>query len=109
MEPVNYGLIFSYGVQMTLVFVASLVLYATLFLPNSEIRAFFENNAARLGLILGNFWIISAGLVTVPQFASLFGAFGFNAEQSPFGIALVITLAFLKLKLPVPEQPTEEK
>lgn len=111
MEPVNYGLIFSYGVQMTLVFVAGLLLFTTLVMKNEHVAPFYYDNRLRLTLIFANFWVIAAGLVTVPQFSSIFGSLGFNAEQSPVGIAIVVILAFLRVKTPTetPETQTEGK
>ena len=82
---------------MTIVFVGGLLLILTLILQSKEaIRDFLKTNDLRIGLILLNFWIISAGLVIVPNFAQLFGALGYNADQSTIGIALLIVLAFVK-------------
>lgn len=91
MQPVDYGLIFSYGLQMTIVFAIGLGLYSIkVQVSRVAVTDWYRANALRLGMSLGLFWVISAGLVLVPNIALIFGAFGFNADQSPAGIALVI-------------------
>ncbi len=90
MQP-DYGLIFSYGIQMTITFLIGLGLYTIKILASQiETAIWYRANALRLAVCLGLFWIISSGLVLVPNIAGILGAFGFNADQSAAGIALVI-------------------
>ena len=90
MEP-DYPLIFSYGLQMTITFLIGLGLYTVRILVSQvETMIWYRANALRIGVCLGLFWLISAGLVLVPNIASILGAFGFNADQSAAGIALVV-------------------
>src|SRR5688572_26011058 len=89
------SLIASYGLQMTIVFISGMLLWLTLIIRN-EIKEFLVLNRLRLALVFANFWILSAGLVLVPNFALVFGGFGFNADQSTAGIAVLIMLAFMK-------------
>lgn len=97
MEPINYALIFSYGLQMTIVFAIGLGVWSIKVMRSkTDTIAWFEANMLRIAISLGLFWIISAGLVIVPNIASMLGAFGFNADQSAAGIALVIVGFFLK-------------
>lgn len=97
MEPINYALIFSYSLQMTIVFAIGLGVWSIKVMRSkTDTIAWFEANMLRIAISLGLFWIISAGLVIVPNIASMLGAFGFNADQSAAGIALVIVGFFLK-------------
>jgi hypothetical protein len=91
MEPINFSLIFSYGVQMTITFLVGLGLYTIkVAMSKTETIAWYRANVLGVAISLVLFWLISAGLVIVPSFANLLGAFGFNADVSPAGIALVV-------------------
>jgi hypothetical protein len=91
MEPTNWGLIFSYGIQMTITFAIGLGLYTIkVQVSRTAISDWYQANMIRLAIALVLFWVISAGLVVVPNIATILGAFGFNADQSAAGIALVI-------------------
>lgn len=91
MQEPDYGLIFSYGLQMTITFLIGLGLYTIKVLVSKvDTLIWYQANALRIGIALFLFWVISAGLVLVPNIASILGAFGFNADQSAAGIALVV-------------------
>lgn len=91
MEPINYGLIFSYGIQMTITFLIGLGAYTVkVMMSKTETAEWYQANGLRILVSFGLFWVIAAGLVVVPNIALILGAFGFNADQSAAGIALVI-------------------
>lgn len=94
-ETTNYGLIFSYGIQMTITFVAMFLLYFTLIFKG-DVPTFLYKNRLRFLMMLVNFWVLSGGLVAVPGFAQIFGGLGYNADMSTVGIAMLIVLAFIK-------------
>jgi len=106
-ESINYYLIFSYGLQMTIVFAIGLGVWTIkVSRSKTDTIAWYDANVLRIGISLVLFWVISAGLVIVPNIASMLGAFGFNADQSAAGIALVIVGFFLKNDAS-PQQPIE--
>ena len=91
MDPINFQLIFSYGLQMTITFLIGLGLYTVkVNLSKTETAEWYKANMVSIIVSFGLFWVISAGLVIVPNIAMILGAFGFNADQSAAGIALVI-------------------
>jgi hypothetical protein len=91
MEPVNFALIFSYGVQMTITFLICLGLWTVkVNMSRTKTAEWYKANALSIAISFGLFWVISAGLVIVPNIAMVLGAIGFNADQSAAGIALVI-------------------
>lgn len=97
MEPTNYGLIFSYGIQMTITFAIGIGLYTIKVMASRvDTQVWYAANLFRILISLGLFWLISAGLVVVPNIAQILGAFGFNADQSAAGIALVIVGFLIK-------------
>jgi hypothetical protein len=49
-----------------------------------------RSNVWRLFISLSLMWIISLGLVVVPNLAQLFGSLGFNADQGTVGIAVMV-------------------
>jgi 3-hydroxy-3-methylglutaryl CoA synthase len=105
MEPINFSLIFSYGVQMTLTFLICLGIYTVkVQVSKTDTADWYATNALRLSIGFVLLWLISAGLVIVPNIAMVLGAFGFNADQSAAGIALVIVAFFFK-----PGAATEEE
>ncbi len=107
MEAPNYGLIFSYGLQMTIVFAIGLGIWTVKVMQSkTDTIAWYNANGLRIGISLLLFWVISAGLVLVPNIAQILGAFGFNADQSAAGIAIVIVGFFLKNEAK-PQQPIE--
>jgi hypothetical protein len=87
----DFALIASYGVQMTLVLLIGLGLW-TLKVKMSPVdtRAWYRSNGQSILISLGMCWLISAALVIVPNFAQVLGGLGFNADVSTTGIALVI-------------------
>jgi hypothetical protein len=87
----DLSLIFSYGVQMTLVVLIGLALW-TLKVKMSPVdtRAWYRANGQSVFIALCLCWMISAALVVVPNFAQVLGGFGFNADASTTGIALVV-------------------
>ena len=90
-DPVDYSLIASYGIQMTITFVVGILLYTIrVKMSQTETVVWYKTNALQLAESLVAFWVISAGLVMVANFAKILGAIGFNADQSAAGIALVI-------------------
>jgi len=105
MEPVNYGVIFSYGVQMTLTFAIVLGIYTVRVLVSpTHVTTWYRTNAARIAASVATFWLIAAGLVVVPNIAEILGSFGFNADQSAAGIALAIS-GYLLSTTPGPAKP----
>lgn len=91
MEPINFSLIFSYGIQMTIVLLAGLGLWTLkVKMSPTDTANWYKANALSIGISFGVCWLISAGLVVVPNFAQVLGGLGFNADQSTAGIALVI-------------------
>lgn len=103
MPSTDFGLIFSYGLQMTITFLIGIGAYTVkVHLSPQSLAEWFRANAVRLAVSFALFWVISAGLVIVPNIASILGAFGFNADQSAAGIALVI------VGLLVGGRPTDE-
>lgn len=95
--PTNYSLILSYGIQMTIVFLIGLALYTIKVLASKTATAvWYSENGLRIAISLGLFWLISAGLVIVPNFAAILGSWGFNADQSSAGIAIVIVGFLIK-------------
>lgn len=108
MEP-NYGLIFDYGVQMTLTFAIGLALYSIrVHLSTADTASWYKSQAHRIVIALVLFWLLSAGLVVVPNLAQILGAFGFNADQSAAGIAIVV-VGFLIGGSSLPKINTEEQ
>lgn len=109
MEPVNYGLILSYGLQMTITFAIGLGVYTVRVMASKTDTAnWYQANGLRIGIALALFWVISAGLVIVPNIAEILGSFGFNADKSAAGIAFVI-IGFLigGESKPVPTRPVD--
>lgn len=107
MESTNYSLIFNYGLQMTLTFAIGLALYSIrVHLKTTDTVEWYRGQAHRIVISLVLFWLLSAGLVVVPNLAQILGAFGFNADQSAAGIAIVI-VGFLIGGSSLP--PTEDK
>jgi hypothetical protein len=95
----EYSLIFSYGIQMTIVFLVGLGLYTVSVLrTKAEMVLWYQINGLRIAICLILFWLIGSGMVVVPNFAQILGAFGFNADQSTAGIALVIVGLVIKGK-----------
>jgi hypothetical protein len=94
METINdmdNALIFSYGIQMMIVLLAGLGLWTLkVKMSPTDTIAWYRSNALSIGISFGVCWLISAGLVVVPNFAQVLGGLGFNADQSTAGIALVI-------------------
>jgi hypothetical protein len=89
--PTQAALIFSYGLQMTITFLIGLGLYTIKVLVSKvDTLVWYRANGLRIAIAMVLFWVISAGLVLVPNIAGILGAFGFNADQSAAGIALVI-------------------
>lgn len=110
MEPINFSLIVSYAVQMLIVFMVGLVLYTVSVLRTKEDMAmWYQANAMRVLLSIGLFGLIGAGLVIVPNFASILGSLGFNADQSAAGIALVVVGMLIKTKTEVRNAAADEK
>jgi hypothetical protein len=92
---IDYTLILSYGIQMTITFAVGILLYSIRILRSKENTSlWYMEHFLQLSESLIVFWVISAGLVMVPNFAKILGALGFNADQSAAGIALVV-LGFL--------------
>lgn len=99
MQEVSYSLIFSYGIQMMIVFLVGLLLYTiSILVGRSETIVWYKANGLRIALCLILFWLISAGLVIVPNFAGILGALGVNADQSTAAIALAIVGMLIKGK-----------
>lgn len=97
MEPTNYGLILTYGIQMTITFAIGLGIYTVKVMSSRvDTTTWYAANGLRILVSLVLFWVISAGLVVVPNIAQILGAFGFNADQSAAGIALVIVGFLIK-------------
>lgn len=76
---------------MTVTFLVGIGLY-TLKVAASSVQTldWFFANSHRIVISLVLFWLISTALVIVPNFALILGSFGFNADQSAAGIAIVI-------------------
>jgi hypothetical protein len=88
---IDFALIFSYGLQMTITFAIGLGLFTIKVLASkTDTLVWYQANGLRIFIALVLFWVISSGLVLVPNIAQILGAFGFNADQSAAGIALVI-------------------
>jgi hypothetical protein len=69
MEPVNYPLIFSYGIQMMLVMLAALGIWTLkVQMSRTDTIAWYKTNGLSIGIAVGLCWLISAGLVIVPGF-----------------------------------------
>lgn len=90
---------------MTITFLIGLGLYTVRILASRvETLVWYRANSLRIFISLVLFWVISAGLVLVPNIAGILGAFGFNADQSAAGIALVIVASLITGK-PVDQEP----
>lgn len=88
---VDYPLIFNYGVQMTITFLICLGLWTVkVNMSRTKTAEWYKANLQSIIISVALFWLISAGLVIVPNIAMVLGAIGFNADQSAAGIALVI-------------------
>lgn len=104
----NYGLIFSYGIQMTVTFLVGLGLYTLkVSVSRVQITDWYRAQLHRIVISLVVFWLISTALVIVPNFAQILGSFGFNADASAAGIALVV-VGFLIGGQTTPEDEVEE-
>lgn len=91
MEPTNFGLIFNYGIQMMLAFAIAVGVYTVTVLRTTDVMsAWYRTNGVRLAICVVLFWVISAGLVIVPNIATILGSLGFAADQSAAGIALAL-------------------
>lgn len=89
--PTNFELIFSYGIQMTITFLIGLGLYTVkVLVSKTDTFVWYQTQGLRITICFVLFWVISSGLVLVPNIAQILGAFGFNADQSAAGIAIVI-------------------
>ncbi len=87
----DFALIASYGVQMTLVLSIGLLLWTLkVKMSPTNTRAWYKANGQSILISLGLCWLISAALVIVPNFAQVLGGLGFNADASTAGIALVV-------------------
>jgi hypothetical protein len=104
MEPnvtavdVNQGaMIAKYGLEMTLVFLVAIGIYTISTLRNlTLIRAWYGSNGFRFIIALVLFWIISAAIVVVPNFADVLGNLGFNFDQGTAGVGLIIAGLLIK-------------
>jgi succinate-acetate transporter protein len=91
MQAPDYGLILNYGVQMTITFLICLGLWTVkVNMLRTKTAEWYQANLLSISISFGLFWVISAGLVIVPNIAMLSEHIGFNADQSAAGIALVI-------------------
>lgn len=91
----NYKLIGTYGVQMTITYIIGVLAYLVKVMQSrTDTWTWVRNNVWRLFISLALMWIISIGLVIVPNLAQLFGSLGFNADQGTVGIAVMV-LGFL--------------
>lgn len=107
MTPVNYSLIFSYGIQMMLLMLTGLGMWTLkVRMSRTDTIAWYKTNGLSIGIAIGLCWLVSSGLVIVPGFATILGGFGFNADQSTAGIALVI-IGFLINGSADPVRPTQ--
>lgn len=107
MDPAEYGLIGKYGVQMTITFLIGLGVWTIKVMQSkTDTIAWYNANFLRILISFVLFWVISAGLVIVPNIALILGSVGFNADQSAAGIALVI-VGFLLKSDAKPQQPLE--
>lgn len=107
-ELTQWGLIVDYGIDMTLVFIIGLGAWTVKVMQSkTDTMAWYQANGVRILISLVLFWVISAGLVLVPNIAQILGAFGFNADQSAAGIALVIVSFFLNSEADRPAKPID--
>ncbi len=91
MEPINYDLIFNYGLRMSLTLLLVILLYTIRVLVASiDTVTWYKTNALRLTFAFITVWVLAATLVISPEISSMLGSFGFNAEQSPAAMAFVI-------------------
>lgn len=106
-EQSQLAQIFSFGLQMTITFVAGIMLW-TLRIAASKTDTidWYRANGLRLVIAFFNFWVIAAGLVVVPNFAEFLGSLGLNADRSTVGIAFFIILLFIKTEAK-PDHPLE--
>lgn len=103
----DWNLIFSYGTQMTVTFLIGLAIYSVrVHFTQNDLTAWIAVNMHRILVAFGLFWLMSTALVIVPNVAQILGAFGFNADQSAAGIAIVIV--GLLVGGHQPELPKEE-
>jgi hypothetical protein len=96
-QPTNWGMIANYGVQMTVVVAIGLGVYTIKVLASRvKTQDWYQENALRITISIALCWLIGAALVVVPNVSTIFGAFGFNADQSPAAIAIVIVGFLIK-------------
>lgn len=89
--PINWHLILVYGREMTLTyFIGTCAYLAKVMQSKTDTMSWVRGNLYRLTISLALMWLISFGLVIVPNLAGLFGSLGFNADQSTVGIAAMV-------------------
>jgi uncharacterized membrane protein (DUF485 family) len=91
MEPIQFNVIFRYGVEMTLTLLIAYGLYLlrVQFSPTA-VKAWVVANSMSMGISFAVSWLLSAAIVASPGISAILGSFGFNASQSAAGMALVI-------------------
>jgi hypothetical protein len=89
--PPNYKLAWVYGREMTLTYLIGVFAYLVkVYQSRVDTMTWFKGNVFRLLISLVLMWLISFGLVVVPNLAQLFGSLGFNADQGTVGIAAMV-------------------
>jgi hypothetical protein len=90
-QPTNYALVYVYGREMTLTyFIGTCAYLAKVMQSRTDTWTWVRVNLYRLIISLALMWLISFGLVIVPNLAQLFGSLGFNADQGTVGIAVMV-------------------
>lgn len=91
MQPTNYKLVAVYGREMTITyFIGTFAYLAKVMQSRTDTWTWIKSNLYRLLVSLVLMWLISFGLVIVPNLAQLFGSLGFNADQGTVGIAVMV-------------------
>lgn len=102
----QYALIGSYGLQMTITLLLVLVAWTLKVLASkTDTISWYSTNALRIIISLGLCWLIAAGLVIVPGISIVLGGIGFNADQGTAAIAVTIAGFLVKKNVSPGDKP----
>lgn len=91
MEPIQWGQIFQYGIEMSVTLMLAFLLYMLrVRLSPTDTKDWFAANALSLFLSFAVAWLLAFGIVFSPSLSAVIGILGFNASQSAAAMALVI-------------------